>query len=675
MDKTLEEEFDGKNLNGLGEKDLGDELVKIATQALAVSNKYKEPLLEKWKMYEDLKAGKVKKKLRSQFNVALPVFSGMLDTLAADFDEPVELEFKKRHPSDFFKARKYQAAWNQQRTSSDKDAKWDYKSRVDKSLNILHGRSFIKCYAFSDPKYHSVLDIPDPLDMHPQPKGGGILENHLFCQQEGILRTIGDIDDSSIYDKSQVRILKDKSNNKEYINDVTDYVQQKLQRFKAIGLDPDSNDYVGEQTFNLCEAVITNKGKRWYVLYDPWTMTWLRFARLKDIFSKDLMPWVSWATFEDNKVFWTQGYADIAYPVADAVVTLFNQELTNREKQNMNARAYDKDMFTDVSKLDAAQYRPDALVPADTKGGTRKISEGIYAFQTPELTGTVNLIDWVNTSVKRDIGINDISQGAAMDAQKKVGVAYMETASISKRIGYKSQSYTEAWGEVGARFMQGLKDHMTEDMYIEVLGDMGIEPDVMTREDLDTEADLGIEVVSSTSRKSELEKKKQKRLEGWKLLAQSQNINSEMKDAAIMRDLMDYSEEEIRQFLDTKNYSAKESVAKAHIAIQELLAGDEPELNYSSDVTFLKTILDYSMDHRNKLGVARFKKFAMYIAKNAKTAQENAKRSGAAKGQQNARMSAQRGGKPAGAPAKPGMGGKPAVAAAPSPEMAQSQMQ
>jgi len=48
---------------------------------------------------------------------------------------------------------------------------------------------------------------------------------------------------------------------------------------------------------------------------------------------------------------------------------MFNQELTNREKRNFGARAYDKDMFKDVRKLDESMHRPDALVPADTKGG------------------------------------------------------------------------------------------------------------------------------------------------------------------------------------------------------------------------------------------------------------------------------------------------------------------
>jgi len=47
------------------------------------------------------------------------------------------------------------------------------------------------------------------------------------------------------------------------------------------------------------------------------------------------------------------------------------------EKKNLNVRAYDCGMFPDIGKLDQAQYRPDPLVPADTKGGTRKLTAEI----------------------------------------------------------------------------------------------------------------------------------------------------------------------------------------------------------------------------------------------------------------------------------------------------------
>lgn len=629
--------MDMPNLGTKSKKEFFDELTKIAARQLAVSNKFKEPLLAKWKEFDDLNAGKRKKMLRSQFNVVLPVYSGMIDTLAADFDEPVELEFKKKNPADYFKAKKIQAAWNIQKNDSDRDAMWDYKSRVDKRINIRYGRSILKYFAFSDPKYHSVLQNTAPQYFHCQPKGGGILENHLFAQEENIFKTQAELQsgaDNGLYDKEQWKDLKIKAANKDYQTDVTDNHTEKMSRFRAIGLDAESNNYIGETMYNLCEAILTYKNKRYYILYDPFTVTWIRGERLTDIFSADLYPWKSWATHEDDLVFWNFGYGDILYPIADSIITLFNQELTNREKRNMNARAYDEEMFTDFAKLDAAQYRPDALVPFDSKGGTRKAADGIYTFTTAELQGTITLLDWIDDKSQKSTGVTDISQGASVDATKKVNVAFMEQASVAKRIGFKSQSYTECWGQVGKLFKQGLNDHMTEDMYIEMIGDMGIEPDVLTKEDADTESELDVAVVSSTARKQEAAAKKSGKVKALELVAQSQNVNSEWKDASILRYVGDFDEEEIRLAMDTKNFASRESVSKAHIAIQELLGKEQPEFNYAADPVFLKTILDYSMDHRNKLGKERFKKFAQYIAMHVQAATKNAKQAGATRGMQ-----------------------------------------
>lgn len=619
-------------------RDYADELTKIACKQLSISNKYKEPLIGKWKKFEDLKAGNVPRKLRSQFNVALPVFSGMLDTLAADFDEPIEIDFEGKHPSDYFKSKKIKAAWNIEKSKYTKEARWDFKARVDKQLNILHGRSILKSYAASDPKYHHVMDNTDPMYFHSQPQGGGLLEQHLFCGEEAILRSETELKAGSQYNQEQVKELISAAKSSEYLTSSTEWDREKLQRFQVLGLDPANHSYVGESTFNLVEWCLTHKGVRWYVLFDPWTGTWVRCEKLKDVFSKDLYPWTSWATHEDNKVFWTPGYADMIYPVADAVVTLYNQELTNREKRNLGARFYDKDMIPDVAKLDEASYRPDALVPVDTKNGTREISRGVFTIETPELQGTIQLLDWTNKELQKDSGVSDISQGTAMNAAKKVNVAYMESAAVAKRLGLKSQSYTECWGEAGGvRFIQGLKDHMTQDMQIEVLGDMGLEPDVLTRKDLELKGEIGVKIISSTAQKAESEKKRQGRIKMYELLAGSQNVNSEMRDAGIMKDVGDLSEEQIKLYLDTRNYASRESVAKAHIAIQELLAGDEPNLNYAADAVFLKTILDYMTDHHNKLGRERVKAFTLYLAKHAQLAQGNAQRNGTARGMQNAR--------------------------------------
>lgn len=670
---TTEEVKRGINYQNLtkekeGSKEFKDELTRIAAMQLNASSKFKEPLLEKWRKYEDLYAGKVPKKLRIPFQVALPVFSGMLDTLAASYDEPIEIEFSPNHPSQYFKAEKIQGAWNTIKTNMDKDARWDYKARIDKKYAIMHGRGILESYARSNPKYKHVIDNCDPLYFHCQPQGGGILEKHAFAGREDIYLTIDDIQlgvEIGSYDAEQVKLLEERSKNDQYRQDVSDRLDLKLQRFTALRLNAQQNNFVGTTVYNVCKWVLSHGRKRWYLVFCPLTLTWIRCEPLKELFSMDLMPWDSWATHEDDKVFWSKSYADEIYPVADAVVTLFNQELTNREKRNLGARAYDKDMFKDVAKLDAAQYRADALVPADTKGGTRKISEGIYRFDTAELQGTIELLDWTRTTTGKDTGITDMAQGAAMDATKKVNVAYLEQAAVAKRIGYKSQSYSECWGSVGGvRFIQGLKDHMSQKIAIQTLGDRGFEWDEITRDDLDYEGEIGVRIISSTARKEESKQKKQGRIAAVKMLIdmKAQNVNANMMTSAILRDIGEYDDSEIKLWLDTNNFASKESIAKAHIAIQKIISNKKPAFNYAADQTFLMIIRDYAMEHKEKLGMEKFNEMMTFFMDHAKQAHGNTVRQAKARGRLQAKQMMMNGTAPV-APTNPTV---PTPAAAPA---------
>lgn len=669
--------IDGEEMPSLklDNRNFKDKLTQIACRQLDASTSFKKPRVEQWQKFDTLYNGVIKKKLRVLFQVCLPVYSGMLDTLAASYDEPIEMEFQKKHPADHFKAKKTQAMWNMEKTDMSRHARWDYKVRIDKKINIRYGRSILKSFAESDPKYRHVLNNVHPYYFHCQPRGGGLLENHLFCGEENVFKSEYEIKkgvESGIYSSEQWEKLRSRTDSKEYMDDLGSDHTEKMARFRSLGLDPEKDNYIGEARYNLVEWGLTYKGQRWYLLFDPWTKTWLRVEPLKKLYSKGLWPWTSWASHEDDGVFWSIGYGDILYPVADSMITLFNQELTNREKRNLGARGYDKDMIPDVGKLDAAQYRPDALVPIDTKGGTRRIDEGFYYFATPELNGTIKLVDWVQQAAGKDTGITDVAQGASMDAAKKVNVAFMEQAAVAKRIGYKSQSYTECLGEaLGVRFVQGLKDHLGSDekKWIEVLGEDGLEPDVLTRDDLYTERDLGVKVISSTTQRAESDMKKKGRIEAMNLLIKSQNINSEMRDATILRDIGGYTESEIRQWFDTHNYASKDSLGKAHIVIQELLKGQVPDLNFAADIVFLQTIREYALEHRNKLGKERFMHFMKYFEANSQIAEDNEKMNAMKRGQQNQQKMAQVPQKQ-GASNK-GVAAKQSVGAQPQPEQVQ----
>ena len=65
-------------------RSLADELTHRARKQLWASSKFKEPRMVKINKAVDLLLGNVEKKLRQQFNIPLPVLSGMFEKLCAE---------------------------------------------------------------------------------------------------------------------------------------------------------------------------------------------------------------------------------------------------------------------------------------------------------------------------------------------------------------------------------------------------------------------------------------------------------------------------------------------------------------------------------------------------------------------------------------------------------------
>src|SRR3954465_9408848 len=111
-----------------GEQALADEVVKRCVQIVANVNRFKQPRLDKIQLYRDLYAGKVKRKFRQPFNVVLPVFSGMMDTLAADFTDQLSPEFAYQEIADYLAVEKLNALWQMEVNSVAPNAMFGFKT-------------------------------------------------------------------------------------------------------------------------------------------------------------------------------------------------------------------------------------------------------------------------------------------------------------------------------------------------------------------------------------------------------------------------------------------------------------------------------------------------------------------------------------------------------------------
>lgn len=651
-------------------KELADKLTEMACKQLLVSTDFKRPRLERINVYEQAYLSKTQARTRSMFNLPNLVFSGMVDALKSDFDEKISLKFKPTKPSDYNGIKKLNEAWKVDVHSLRPTGRWNLKLRVDKSQAIFWGRSVEKTYAETDPKYHSIFQVVDMKSFHFEPKGGPILENHLFLGEEDIFKTMESLEqgaEEGLYSAEQIKLIKERRAPTDNKDDAMAAYQSKMAKFSAMNMDADANNYVGQDLLNCCEWGLTYKGERYYLLFDAFTRTWIRAEKWKDVFESGLWHWTSWATHEDLQLFLSKSYADDLYPVGEAVKNLLDQELTNRQKRNLGAKAYDKRFFPDVAKLDAAQYRPDALVPVTVPEG-KTIKDGVFLFETPELQGTINLINWVEQDLGKHAGITELN-GQALQKGAKANVQYSLLQQAQKRIGYQSSAYQECYQEIGLRYAWGLVEHMNEERFIQMVGAEGAGWNTLTRAEVRALMPFDVIVESQTEEDKLNVIGKQQKKEALGEVMGSEVLMGEVNPKVvldiILRDVGGFSEEVIARFLDKQNFGQKDILSEADKAIEMLRKGKMPDIYFDATTGFLSRIHRWERAHQNLLKKDVTILFQQYIDTMMPIVQENMAYQAVKQNMQNGQVPGQQPGQPPQPGGAPQPGGQPGTAPVP----------
>jgi len=603
---------------------LADKLTQIALKQLEAGVKFKQTRLKNISVNEDLYNGVSKPALKGRFNIPLPIVSGFVDTLMSKIDNPPVIKFEKGEEADLKLSQKTSALWL--KDSAATAGKWSKKDRWAKKLAIFSGRAIYKYYAESQPGYKSNLEIIDHNDFYCEPQGGGDLDNHLFLGQMNIFRTEAQLKagaKSGLYSDKQInQIITDTDSHNHKENQ--ELYKQKLSRFASLGLDVETNAFVGQNVFPLVEHYLEFENKRYYLFFELKSGTWIRAEELKDVFKSNTYPFVSWATHEDAFNFWSKAPVDDIRPVAEAMNIIFNQALDNRQKRNFGQRAYDPDIFPDPSQL---EWRPDGLVEANTSGGVKQIGAGIYEFQTPEVAGTIDLFQYMDNFLGQKTGITPSAQGQS-DKNVAVGVYYGDLQQVADRLGLYNKSYTESYAELGQRYYYGIIEHLSEPQAIKLIGLNGIEWDEVAKSDFDLhQTPFDIVVLSSDAENQANEVKSKRRVDALIMLLNNplyaQILNKKWVAEQILKN-GEYNPEEIRIALDTQNEGNEESLAEAAEEMQRILAGEEVKPNRSATTAHIQKHLDFAYDKLDSdEDMPKFQAIMTHLQAEVPFAQEN----------------------------------------------------
>lgn len=597
----------------------GDEIALRAKKQIDTSRMFKASRMADILDTEDVYNMKLKPALQGRLNIPFDgvVLSGFVDTWVAENNKQVFMDFEDPTGANLGGARKVKAAWERDQ----KKIRLKAKKLQLKHLAAMTGRAIAKYYAESDPKYCPYLKVIDHLDFHCEPNGGGHLDEHYFHWEENIFRTKEDLiqgGESGWYDKGQVSKLIASYESPDFKR-VNDAFNQKQSRYMSIGLDMESNNYVGESLFNLIEGDTIYKGKKYHVVMDGNTYIWLRCVPLTKDFGSDLTPYISFAAPKSDAFnFWNLGPADKIKPIAEAIRINLNEILNNNRKRNWDMKAVDINMFPDLRKLD---WRQDGVVHANVPLNA-SIQQGIYRFETPELSGALNLNAYLNNFVGEKLGINAGSQGQS--TEDKVGIYQGNSFQISKRMKLSEDAEEEFHEDLGKRYDWGLWDHASEDEMVRLISADGVGWEKITKDDKDPE----YVVVAKTSRE---EQQKNSDLVRAKIEA-IVSIEKDPNQLALIKNkkaliemklgLAGMKEDEISVLFSED--SSESIVSEAKKAIEKILKGKDPGMNWGATTAYLEYISDWILENSNELDDGKKKKLEEYFDRHVPVAMKNA---------------------------------------------------
>lgn len=595
-DATSPEETQTEEKENISMEDWGA-ITEQSLMQLKTSRDFKRPRMKIIQENENLYLGIAEKEYKNPYNDCYPYMSGFVDYLLAEIDDPPSVVFSPQGEEDYKAAQRTTALFDNLTKSKLPNAQWDRKDRASKKLAIFSGVGILEFYSEGEP-FKTYLDNVDHYDFHCEPDGGGDLEAHLFCGKEGIYKTKQQLEagvESGKYNKEKTKALLDRTSAQQFKDNQSAYTDR-LNRQRGMGLDVESHNYVGQDVFALVEMYTTFKGKRYYCLLDDNNRTAIRIELLTDMFSiiepneDALYPFSVWHTHEDPRVFWSKAPADDARPIAKIFNKLLNQQMYNRDKQNMGHRLYDPKMIKDVKSL--GDWRVDGLTPVDTKNGERPLAGAVHTLQVGNLQGTIEMIQFLDSWTGQKTGSTPSSQGNAPSNQA-VGIFRGELAQISKRLGVFNKSYTEMWAGLGLRFRVAIKDNLSSNTTrVKILGAKGVEWVDVSGEDLKPIKDYDILIEGGQA--EEIQRQEQNKLKA-SVLDSVVTVNPKWKDIQKLK-AVGYDEEELKEAFSLVDPGLKEILSEAAQAEQEIVSGGTPELNSGANAAFMQHIINFAQN-------------------------------------------------------------------------------
>lgn len=582
-----------------------DKIVSQIKSEIAFARRHKEGKVGNWHLNEQMYFGKKEKTADARANVDLGRMQEHVHTVLSKIDSPLTFEFMAKKPAQRKRVERLNALKEYDKDRND----WDLKDIVGKKQAVLYGRAVYAYYSSSDNGYQPHLDNVDVYDFLIDPTAGGIdLEDARYLGRWGVVKDRSELEAMSrgrnkIYIKSEVDILlagggnSDERTREEINKDNRSYATHLTSRDKQHS-DPDK--------FKFWEWFTTYGGERYYALVTE-SGNCIRCEKLKDMFEEELWPFWTYACFPDLTEFWTPSYCDYVREIFMAQSVSINQMLDNAEMINRPMRIVD---VTAIENLAELKYRRGGGV-VKAKSGQAK--NAVDTLAVPSIETPITVFQTLESIQERASGVTAAAAGVA-DTDGRATIYEGNAANTADRFGLLNKSYSFGYKRFAKLWELGVRQDLTEEISIDVLGPDGIDlvavgPDNLFRGN----EDYAVMVRSSNAELQISEQKKRTLAAYFASLKGDPAVPNQQKLIELLGLTAGAEKEDIRQILDPNGYGSSEVMAEADRDLELILDGNFIEPNRKANAAYKQRIIDYMMDHAEDIDFETYQRVVQYI--------------------------------------------------------------
>jgi hypothetical protein len=284
-----------------------------------------------------------------------------------------------------------------------------------------------------------------------------------------------------------------------------------------------------------------------------------------------------------------------------------NQMLDNAEQINKPQKLVD---VTALENLADIKYKKGGVIR--TKGGV-DVQKAMQIVETPSIKTPLDVYATLESIQEKALGITAASKGVA-DTGGKATIYEGNQANTADRFGLLNKSYAFGYRRFASLYENGVREHLSKKMAIDVLGPNGIDIKEISKKDIFWKNDkFGVQVESSAAEEALSIADKRAKLN----FLQSQNgspVINPQKSVEIQGQISGMTEEQMRELLDVSEFGDANLMAEADRDIERILEGEVFKPNLHANTAYLQRFVDYFTDHEEDITAEQFAGLERYMA-------------------------------------------------------------